>query len=147
MEIFSFSRNRVKLPSRNPWRVLVLALFVAAGGGVAPRAGADDIDPGDTTVGGESDLTRLREGAMLTDEPGTFQLVGKRLVFASEGDARQFVTLENLALERVMRLVQQAASPHTWVVSGTVTEYQGANFLLIERAVIRRAGDSKRTNP
>jgi hypothetical protein len=97
--------------------------------------------------GNESDLSRLREGAVITDQPGTFQLVGKRMVFAYEGDARQLGTLENLALERVVRLVRQSAAPQTWLVSGTVTEYQGSNFILIDRAVIRRAGDVKVAAP
>jgi hypothetical protein len=144
MRISLISGNRVKSPHRTAWTI---ALVLIAGICGIAALSADDADRGDGAISGESDFTRLREGATLTDEPGTFQLVGKRLVFVGERDGRQFVSLENLALERVVRLVQQAASPYTWVVSGTVTEFQGANFLLIERAVIRRAGDSKATNP
>ena len=122
-----------------------LALLGALGG--ISTAGDSGDETGVFTSAGESGVSRLREGAILTDQPGTFQLVGKRMVFAFDGEARQLGTLENLALDRVVRLVREAAVPQTWLVSGTVTEYQGNNFLLIDRAVIRRAGDVQATNP
>jgi hypothetical protein len=85
----------------------------------------------------------MREGAKLTDQPGTFQLVGERVVFVLDGEARQIVVLENLALERVARAARQTSAPQSWVVSGTVTEYQGSNFLLLEHAVVRRAAKTE----
>ena len=116
-------------------------------GGISAISGQDqEVDEAAVAPGNESEGSRLREGAVLADQPGTFQLVGKRMVFVGEGDGRQFVMLENLALERIIRLVRQTAIPQTWLVSGTVTEYQGSNFLLIDRAVIRRAGDVQASN-
>jgi hypothetical protein len=113
--------------------------------GISAISGQDEQSSDETAAlsGGESEGAQLREGAVVTDQPGTFQLVGNRMVFALEGDARQLGTLENLALERVVRLVRQSSAPQTWLVSGTVTEYQGSNFILIDRAVIRRSGETK----
>ena len=45
--------------------------------------------------------------------------------------------LENLALERVARAMQQGRGDVNWEVSGEITEFQGENFLLITRAVIK----------
>jgi hypothetical protein len=134
-------------PQSQTWRTpgaILLALAI----GVAFAGLGDEIDPAAVpNPGSESELTRLREGAVLNEQPGTFQLVGNRLVFAFDGEARQLVILENLALERVIRLVRQSAAPQSWVVSGTVTEYQGSNYLLIDRAVIRRAGEALSATP
>ncbi len=89
---------------------------------------------------------RFREGSSLVNQAGAFQLVSDRVVFTFEGDGRQLTVLENLALERVARAVRQASSSQTWLVSGVVTEYQGSNFLLLERAVIRRAAPDVRAS-
>jgi hypothetical protein len=83
----------------------------------------------------------LREGATIADQPGVFQVVGERVVFTVQEDARQLVTLENLALERIARAVRQTSAPQTWIVSGTVTEFQGSNYLLIDRAVVHRTAE------
>ena len=130
----------MKTRSRIVW---ALAAVVGVIVGISAISGQDEPTEESNVLssGSESDLDRLREGALINDQPGTFQLVGKRMVFVYEGDERQLGTLENLALERVVRLVKQSAAPQTWLVSGTVTEYQGSNFLLIDRAVIRRTGD------
>jgi hypothetical protein len=123
---------------------MTLAFMIGVLGAIAGSRGEDEtvVEPEAAASPGESELARLPEGAILTDQPGTFQLVGKRMVFGFEGDARQLAALENLALERIVRIVRQTATPQSWLVSGTVTEYQGNNYLLIDRAVIRRAGES-----
>ncbi len=78
----------------------------------------------------------LREGTRLVDESGQFQLNGQRMVFvASEGN-RRFILLENLNLERIARVLGEGDKQSVWRVSGSVTEYHGANYLLVERAVL-----------
>ena len=57
--------------------------------------------------------------------------------FSSDGQGR-FVGLENLNLERIARAITDSLSRQEWVVSGTVTEYQGVNFLWIKRAVLKQ---------
>jgi hypothetical protein len=132
--------RRLKTRTSNLGSLATLALLGLLGG-IAATAGGDE--EADFASRGGTEGRRIREGTVLTDQPGTFQLVGKRLVFAIHSDGRQLGALENLTLERVVRLMQQTAVPQTWLVSGTVTEYQGTNYLLIDRAVLHRTGATK----
>jgi hypothetical protein len=52
-------------------------------------------------------------------------------------DNRRFTTLENLNLERVARVISDSPDTLEWTVSGTITEFQGANYLLLSRAVLK----------
>ena len=107
--------------------ILVLAALSASSWLTAD----DDIEAPAITVRQKSQLRR--EGTQLREEPGRFIEVGNRLTFVSSAGA-SFIGLENLNLERVGKIV--AASPDSieWFITGTVTEYQGANYLLISRA-------------
>ncbi len=88
---------------------------------------------------------RWREGTELRETAGAFRMVGDRVVFTLEDGARQVTVLENLALERVLAALRQASAPQTWLVNGTVTEYQSNNYLLLERAILRRSLRSDRS--
>jgi hypothetical protein len=77
----------------------------------------------------------LREGTELHDLLGTFQVADGRMVLSTS--SRRYLVLENLNLERVARLVGDLGQAGTWSVSGTVTEFQGTNFLLIRRAQLK----------
>lgn len=81
---------------------------------------------------------RLREGAVLQDEPGVFQDTGDRIVFQARSRKAPLTVLENLALERISAALEEDRTPRQWTVSGVVTEYRGGNYLLISRA-LRRA--------
>lgn len=82
---------------------------------------------------------RLREGTELKDVQGYFRFVEDRVVFfRSNGDAR-YIGLENLNLERIVKEITNNPTQLEWNVFGTVTEYQGANYLLIRRAVLSRS--------
>ena len=74
-----------------------------------------------------------REGTKIKDEPGRFAMVGNRINFVTSA-GMQYVCLENLNLERVARIMGTTPDTVEWVISGTVTEYQGSNYLLIERS-------------
>lgn len=80
---------------------------------------------------------RLREGTRVADLVGSVRQTGQRYTFFVATDGRRFVLLENLMLERIVR--SQANHPGTvqWKVLGTVTEFQGQNYLLIEHALLR----------
>ncbi|MGQ9504300.1 MAG: hypothetical protein ACUVQR_05280 [Thermogutta sp.] len=80
---------------------------------------------------------RLREGTRVADLVGSVRQTGQRYTFFVEADGRRFVLLENLMLERIVR--SQTNHPRTvqWKVLGTVTEFQGQNYLLIEHALLR----------
>lgn len=81
---------------------------------------------------------RLREGTELPDVMGSFKMTGDRLTFSAQGKSTEIRCLENLTLERVTRVIsiRRDSSNLTWTVSGTATEYQGENFLLVRRAII-----------
>jgi hypothetical protein len=79
---------------------------------------------------------RLREGAVL-DTTGIFKLTGDRIMFYASGDSRRFGTLENLNLERISRVISETSEALEWNVSGTVTEFQGTNYLLVSRAILK----------
>lgn len=81
--------------------------------------------------------TRMREGTSLVDEPGEFHDAGERLVFQCRQRNATFTTLENLSLERVWAVLGDTTGPRQWIVSGTITEFRGTNYLLITRAVLR----------
>jgi len=80
---------------------------------------------------------RIREGTALVNQAGVFQTAGDRVTFLTSDGQRRFVVLENLQLERISRAVGDNLTPPQWTVSGAVTEFCGANYLLVERALLR----------
>ena len=82
---------------------------------------------------------RQREGTKLVEIAGRFMIAGERVTFvpqeAAEGVA--YRVLENLALERVLDNLNESRSDRLWIVSGTLSEYRGANYLLISKAVLQ----------
>ena len=81
---------------------------------------------------------RLREGTRLVDVVGTFQAIGADgITFSPRGSKDSYRVLENLALERIGRALDESRGTRLWVVSGLITEYRGANYLLISKAVMQ----------
>ncbi len=90
-----------------------------------------------TSGAGESKLGRIREGSRLVDQIGEFQKSGDQInFFAKEGNGAVRV-LENLALERVARVLDDNPTMRVWSVTGTITEFRGENYLLVTRAVLK----------
>lgn len=89
--------------------------------------------------------TRLREGTKLTDQLGYFKVQGDGLVFYTADGKRHFNALENLAMERVARLVSESPDSLEWSVNGVITEFRGANFLLLTQAVVKSKSSGSRT--
>jgi len=85
-------------------------------------------------------VDRLREGAMLIDQLGTFKMAGDQITFRMEGEQGELGVLENLTLERVWKMLIDVRD-RQWTVSGMVTEYRGRNYLLLHRAVLRARAD------
>lgn len=79
---------------------------------------------------------RLREGTELHEVPGQFRPVDGRFEFASADGVYRLRLLENLALERAARKVSDSPQGVIWKVTGVVTEYQGANYLLVKRIIV-----------
>ncbi|MDX1961644.1 MAG: hypothetical protein SFX18_00740 [Pirellulales bacterium] len=77
---------------------------------------------------------RWREGTRVMNLRGAFQMAGgERIQFQSHDKKIQLVVMENLMAERVGKTVQES-EPLEWVVQGTITEYRGANYLLLQQA-------------
>ena len=80
---------------------------------------------------------RLREGSAQTDVVGYFELTADGATFRSLDGRARLVGLQNLNLQRIVEAIREHPDRLEWVVSGTVTEYRGANFLLIKRALLK----------
>jgi hypothetical protein len=105
--------------------------------------------PGDQSSGGKPAINnaeanraleageRLREGTKLIDVVGAFDFSGERAAFHPDGSRDSFRVLENLALERISRILSEGRGPRQWTVSGLITEFRGTNYLLVQKAVIR----------
>jgi len=89
---------------------------------------------------------RIREGTQFVDQHGVFRMTGQRVTFFSSDGQGRFVGLENLNLERIALAITDSLSRQEWVVSGTVTECQGVNFLLIKRAVLKQPTETLGAN-
>ncbi len=93
-----------------------------------------------TIAPASQDGFRSREGTEIVNQDGFFRQADDRIVFSPSGDNRQFIALENLNLERIAQVVAdnpQQVKPLQWSVTGTVTEYRGANYLFVRRANLR----------
>ena len=80
---------------------------------------------------------RLREGTEIVDTIGHFRITGNRATFFTADGTGRYVGLENLNLERITRTIADNPASLQWSVSGTLTEYHGANFLFVERAILK----------
>ncbi len=87
---------------------------------------------------GKPDESGLRrEGTELVDQVGQFKVSRARTIFVMAQGNRQLVALENLNLERVVKMVSGNPEASNWVITGTVTENRGNNYLLVRRAVLK----------
>ena len=84
---------------------------------------------------------RLREGTEIKEQLGYFRPVGGRVTFFTADGKDRLVGLENLALERIAQQIDEELTPLQWSVDGRITEFRGANYLIVDRAVL--AADAK----
>jgi hypothetical protein len=108
---------------------------LAAAADSAPRAFA----PRSTNPAPHPTSQRQREGTALVDAPGHFKLTGDRATFFPSGSDAHYMVLENLNLERIATAISDIPEQIPWVVSGTITEYRGANYLLVTKAILQNA--------
>jgi len=101
-------------------------------------AAADTRPPVAASNGTNKPTERLRENTRLVDVVGTFQAIGgDNVAFQPAGGKDSLRVLENLALERISRSLEDNRGS-TWTVSGLVTEYRGSNYLLVTKAVTQQ---------
>ena len=79
---------------------------------------------------------RIREGTVFKGKRCIFRPLAQRVLIFSEDESERFFCLENLNLERVMKVVLENPAQQIWNVDGTYTEYQGENYVLIQRVVL-----------
>jgi hypothetical protein len=103
------------------------------------RTAIQPIEP-EAGPAGTKPVERQREGTKLVEQSGTFEFLGDRAAFVPTGGKESYRVLENLALERISRQQGDVRSSQEWLISGVLTEYRGANYLLMTKAVARAAG-------
>ncbi|WP_425614656.1 hypothetical protein NA78x_004530 [Anatilimnocola sp. NA78] len=92
---------------------------------------------------GERSGERQREGTKLTEVVGRFELAGDRITFYPNGSRDSYRVLENLALERVGQVLSESRARQEWTISGVLTEFRGNNYLLLNKAVVKSAGEAR----
>jgi hypothetical protein len=132
--------------------LVTLSVLFAAGaagddskqpGGLPPASQATPATPSvDSVLPEASPGERVREGTNFHDRLGSFLPVGGRIVFVTSDGKQRLIALENLCLERVIRVIGDRPAPFQWVVTGTVTEFHGSNYLLVTEATLRSGGMS-----
>ena len=90
---------------------------------------------------------RLREGTKITEWTGDFIVRGDRATFRSADGKHTLRGIENLNLERIVRMLRENPEQKDWVVSGIITEYRGANYLLITSAVRKHKASGANDRP
>lgn len=81
----------------------------------------------------------LREGTVVSESKGRFQVVKDRVVFTDESLGKSFTCLENLTLQRIQSyLGDDEGRRQRWMVTGKITEFGGENFLWLDRAIRAR---------
>ncbi len=68
---------------------------------------------------------------------GSFKLTSDRATFYPADSEQRFQGLENLNLERISLVVGENPDRLDWIVSGTITEYRGTNYLLVTKATLK----------
>src|SRR5260221_11590051 len=100
--------------------------------------------PGTPRIEGGQVSGRWREGSRLIDQLGYFKVTGDHVTFVSTDGKLKFDGLENLAIERIARTIGDSPDQLEWSISGTITEYRGANYLLVTQAVLKTKGTRSR---
>jgi hypothetical protein len=118
--------------SHSPFAWLLLCIVMAA---VASNLIARDPaqSSGLSAAAAQEDAVMVREGARIEGRPMRARISGDTLIWQAEDSRQAFETLENLALERVLHAIRNDTSDRQWTVTGTVTEFQGRNYILLER--------------
>jgi hypothetical protein len=81
------------------------------------------------------EVTLLREGTRLVEEPAICRSSGDRLLITLGEQSAPLVALENLAAQRILKAVLDDVGDDRWIVGGQITEFQERNYLLLDRVV------------
>lgn len=78
----------------------------------------------------------IREGTTFQGQIVLFREMGQRLSMFTLPENRRCTCLENLALERIVKMIRRTNGSVYWKVDGEYTEYSGENYVRIRRAVL-----------
>jgi hypothetical protein len=126
--------------SRLMMLVTSLAIALATTVAWAQSTARDAMTPPTAVTDNTAELqgnSRIREGTEMVNQNGHFRLTGDRVTFFTNGGKGRFVVLENLNLERVSRILAENPDHLQWNITATVTEYRGANYIFVRKAVRR----------
>ena len=106
---------------------------------IQPQSSAPLPDAASTAAGGGI----LREGTDVIDRVGRIQKTpdGQQTLFVFDSDGRAMsdaplVILPNLKLMSMENAVSEASHDLRFRVTGTVTEYRGRNYILLQKVVV-----------
>ena len=88
---------------------------------------------------------RIREGTAFKNKRCLFRVSGNRIVIFSEDESERYFCLENLNLDRIMKVVQDNPAQQIWNVDGFYTEFRDENFAYIQRAALAPPSQSRQT--
>lgn len=89
----------------------------------------------DRATNGKGAPSRVREGTKIKGDRGIFHIGVDRVEYESVSGLPRMQVLENITLERIVN-DSSAEARIQWQVDGLVTEYQGRNYILIEKAFV-----------
>ena len=104
--------------------------------------------PRGTIARPEADLAprmRIREGTVLLGKQATFQQTGSRITMFADRGAERYICLENANLQRILESMRASPVERTWSIDGMITEFQGDNYILIQRAVLSMPSSTRNT--
>ena len=84
---------------------------------------------------------RIREGEVIRDEHAKVKSDGLRYTIILSKGHQKYIVLENLALERISDYLAKSGGDSTWLIEGTVTEFQGSNYIMLTRAHVNSLAD------
>lgn len=99
---------------------------------------ADKATSSSSTAEDASEKLAYREGEELIKVEGYFSIVNGRAQFSPTGKKATLTVLENKLLERIVQITNQQAGQVVWIITGTTTEYNSANYLILTHAVRKR---------
>jgi hypothetical protein len=118
--------------------VFVIALFIASNHPVfqSTSGSSANADERPTLKEMSEDKSLIREGTSLTEARGRFKVVNERFVFMDESTGKPLTCLENLMLQRIHSFLKDdEGGRQRWSVSGKITEFNGENFVWLDRAI------------
>ena len=123
------------------WVIVILgciAVFANLGNDQAMRANTAMASDRPSLAQMAKEDSAMREGSVLADIKGRVKKQGDRFYFTDDTTNKSYKCLENLCLQRISTNQQDEERKVIWLVSAKVTEFNGENFLILEKAVRSR---------